>query len=43
MPAQTAVVEQETFAPLLYLLPYETFGEMAIACGATAAARGGCR
>jgi aldehyde dehydrogenase (NAD+) len=27
MPAQTAVVEQETFAPLLYLLPYETFGE----------------
>ena len=27
MPAQTAVVEQETFAPLLYLLPYETFDE----------------
>jgi aldehyde dehydrogenase (NAD+) len=27
MHAQTAVVEQETFAPLLYLLPYDTFGE----------------
>jgi aldehyde dehydrogenase (NAD+) len=27
MHAQTAVVEQETFAPLLYLLPYDTFEE----------------
>lgn len=25
MPTQTAIVEQETFAPLLYVLPYESF------------------
>jgi aldehyde dehydrogenase (NAD+) len=27
MPAQTAVVQRETFAPILYLLRYETFDE----------------
>lgn len=27
MPAQTAIVQEETFAPILYLLEYETFDE----------------
>ncbi|WP_084414453.1 L-piperidine-6-carboxylate dehydrogenase [Chitinibacter tainanensis] len=27
MPTQTAVVQEETFAPLLYLLPYDTLSE----------------
>lgn len=31
MPAQTAIVQQETFAPLLYVLSYEAL-EQAIAC-----------
>ena len=27
MPAQTSIVQEETFAPILYILEYETFGE----------------